>query len=160
MKEKKDIKLYNVMFPIWMLWLFPVTWLIILPGNFCIDLLVTVIAMKVLRVKNIKENAKKSILYIWVFGFIADFLGVAAMFIGGSIDTMSDIYMDPFRNSCSFLWVTGCVLLSAVCIYFFNKKICLRKTSLSEREKKQVSLSLAVFTAPYLFYLPTTLLYG
>ena len=33
MKGKK-IKLYNMAFPIWLLWLIPITWFIILPVNF------------------------------------------------------------------------------------------------------------------------------
>ena len=159
MKERKDIKLYNIILPIWLLWLAPVTWLIILPGNFIIDLLVIVIAMKVLHMENIKENAKKSILYVWIFGFLADFIGVAAMFAGSMVEPSGGVIFNPFESVLSFLWVTGCVILSGFCIYFFNKKICLRKTNLSDGEKKKIALSLAVFTAPYLFYLPTTLFY-
>lgn len=53
MKEKK-IKLYNMAFPIWLLWLIPITWFIILPVNFFIDLLVVVLTMKYLKIKNIK----------------------------------------------------------------------------------------------------------
>ena len=32
--NKNSIKLYNVIFPIWLLWLIPITWLVVLPANF------------------------------------------------------------------------------------------------------------------------------
>ncbi len=160
MKKNSDVKLYNILLPIWLLWLAPITWLVILPGNFIIDLLVIVVTMKALRLEHVKENAKKSILYVWIFGFLADFIGVAAMLIGSMVEPSGGVVFNPFESILSFLWVTGCVILSGVCIYFFNKKICLRKTELSDVEKKKLALSLAVFTAPYLFYLPSTLLYG
>ena len=34
--KPKDVRLYNVLFPFWMLMLFPTVWLIVLPGNFLI----------------------------------------------------------------------------------------------------------------------------
>ena len=44
--KKGRVKLYNVLFPVWMLMMFPGMWLIILPGNFIIDSLVLLITMK------------------------------------------------------------------------------------------------------------------
>ncbi len=157
--KQRDVKLYNIIFPVWLLWLFPLTWIVVLPGNFLIDLLVTVVTMKVLHVEEIKFNAKKSILYIWIFGFVSDFIGVILMFAGSTIELLSAVNSNPFENIYSLLWTTGCVILSAICIYFFNKKIALRKTALSQTEKKKLSLSLAIYTAPYLFYLPTIWIY-
>ena len=40
MKDREnEVKLYNVLFPFWMIMLFPQLWAIVLPGNFIIDLL-------------------------------------------------------------------------------------------------------------------------
>ena len=55
----------------------------------------------------------------------------------------------------AFFWVTGCVLLTAFLIYRLNLGWCLKKADLDDGQKKKIALSLAVFTAPYLFYLPT-----
>lgn len=43
MKPKKEIRLYNVILPIWMLWIVPPLWLIILPANFIIDFTVFIL---------------------------------------------------------------------------------------------------------------------
>ena len=45
---KRDVKLYNVLLPIWILYFFPQVWLITLPGNLlndCAALLITLAAL-------------------------------------------------------------------------------------------------------------------
>ena len=167
--KKKSIKLYNVIFPIWLLWLIPMTWVIVLPANFLIDLLVVVLTMKYLKVKEIKLNANSVILKVWIFGFIADFIGTAAMFMANVIDfnyqtslgkwwynnITNAVSYNPFESLYAILWVTGCVIIPSFFIYLFNYQFCLKKSTLDSEQKKKVALSLAIFTAPYLFYLPT-----
>ena len=55
MRNKSSIEFYNMIFPIWLIWLFPLTWILILLGNFIIDSLVLLITLKVL---NINEKKK------------------------------------------------------------------------------------------------------
>lgn len=162
--NKKGIKLYNIIFPIWILWIVPITWIIVLPANFIIDLLVVVLTMKVLKVNDIKENAKTVILRVWIMGFVSDFIGTVAMFLSEFGPELDDwwwqnitypVNYSPFDTVFSFLWVTGCVVITAFFIYLFNHKWCLKKAALDDVQRKKVALSLAVFTAPYLFYLPT-----
>ena len=45
---KRTVRLYNILLPIWLLWIFPQVWLIVLPGNLAIDcavLLLTLLAL-------------------------------------------------------------------------------------------------------------------
>lgn len=165
----KKVKLYNIIFPIWLLWLVPVTWIVVLPANFLIDLLVVVLAMKALKITDIKQNAKRVILKVWIMGFVADFIGTFAMFMSNLIDfdartefgkwwisnISNAVSYNPFENFFSFIWVTVCVALTACLIYIINDKWCLRKADFSDEQRRRVALSLAVFTAPYLFFLPT-----
>ena len=56
--DKNGVKLYNLMFPLWMLMLFPFAWgvwLIILPGNFIIDSLVLAVGMLALKLPDKKQ---------------------------------------------------------------------------------------------------------
>ena len=165
---KKNEKLYNVIFPIWLLWLIPTTWIIVLPANFVIDLLVVVLTLKHLKVSDVRQHAKKVILRVWIMGFVADFIGTFAMLLSNLIDFENRALRDwwyenitnavsynPFQSVFAFLWVTICILLTAFFIYLFNCKWCLKKAELEDGQRKKVALLLAVFTAPYLFYLPT-----
>ena len=167
--KKNSIKLYNLIFPIWVLWLIPITWLVVLPVNFLIDSLVVVLTMKYLKVQDIKMNAKSVIFKVWIFGFIADFIGTVSMFMANVIDfnyetqlgkwwynnISNAVSYNPFESIYSVLWVTVCVIITSIFIYLFNYKFCLKKSNLYNEQKKKLALSLAIFTAPYLFYIPT-----
>lgn len=78
---QKGVKLYNIIFPIWLLWILPVTWVVVLPANFLIDLLVVVITMKFLDVSEIKTKIRGTIWKVWIMGFVADFIGTFAVFL-------------------------------------------------------------------------------
>lgn len=167
--KKNNIKLYNLIFPIWLLWLFPITWLVVLPANFLIDLMVVAVTLKYLKIQEIKQNIKAVIFSVWMFGFAADFIGTAAMLLPNIIsfnyetqlgkwwhtNITNAVSYNPFESIYAVLWVSGCVILTAFLIYLFNYKYCLNKTNLDNTQKKKLALSLAVFTAPYLFYIPT-----
>ena len=170
-EKSGKVKLYNMVLPIWLLWIVPVTWLVIFPANFAIDLLVTFLTLKFLGITERKAVIKKSIWKTWIFGFIADFIGVAWLFLAELLDfdyqtdlgkwwnhnIANPLVFNPFNNIFSFLYALVAVVIAGVFIYIFNLKICLKKTDLNDELKKKTALSLAIFTAPYLFFLPTGL---
>lgn len=168
--KRKNIKLYNVIFPIWLLWLFPITWIIVLPANFIIDLLVVIVTLKFLKVQNIKSITKSIILKVWIFGFLADFIGTGLMLLSNLIDfdyntplgewwynnITNAVSYNPYKSVYAVLWVTISAVITAIIIYIFNYKLVLRKSGLEESRKKKLALSLAIFTAPYTFFIPTS----
>lgn len=172
--NKRGIKFYNLIFPIWFLLLIPITWIVVLPANFLIDFTVVALTMKCMKIEDIKKKIKSVIVKVWIFGFIADFIGDAVMYLANVIifDSNSElgkwwesniiygVNYNPFENMYSMLWVTVCVVITALCIYLFNYKICLKKLNINDTQKKKLSLSLAIFTAPYLFYIPTACFFG
>ncbi|MDY4973010.1 MAG: hypothetical protein SO103_05595, partial [Erysipelotrichaceae bacterium] len=65
----KRVKLYNVMFPLYILiWIAPVLWLIVIPFNFIYDSLVVYLSFKKLKVSDIKSEYKNSILRVFIMG--------------------------------------------------------------------------------------------
>jgi hypothetical protein len=164
--NKKSVKLYNLIFPIWLLWLIPITWIVVLPANFLMDLAVVVLTMKYLQVQDIKQNARSVILKVYIFGFFSDFIGTVLMFTSNIIDfnyetelgkwwyknISNAVSYNPFESVYAVLWVTVCVIITAIFIYLFNYRYCLKKSNLNDDQKKKLALSLAIFTAPYLFF--------
>lgn len=159
----KNTRLYNVIFPFWLLFLFPFTWLIALPGNLAIDCAVVLLTLLAL-----KHNDKKSVLKqvwwkIWLLGFAADFVGVAmlipSMFVLGSLPEPWDTWLEPvmynpFKSWLAFVVTLIAVVLSGVCIYFFDR-LALRKCSaLDDRQRHILALVLAIVTAPWTFFIP------
>ena len=153
MKEKKgnDVKLYNVLFPFWMLMLFPILWIIILPGNFIIDSLVLLILMKALGTEIKKGFYKKHIIKIFCFGMLSDMIGAGymlLMMLGFELGRMGDE-----------LYLTGpALVISALLIFVFNYFITFKGSDLKTR--RIASLTFAIATAPYTFLVPSSWLYG
>ena len=143
---KKNVTLYNVIFPFWMLYLFPVMWLIIIPSNFLIDSLVLIISMFALKIADKKQFYKKHILKIFAFGMLSDIIGAAFMFLTVwlEISTMADEW---------YLLVPA-IILSASAIFLFNYFFTFKKEDKNIRLK--LSLIFAIITAPYTFVIPTS----
>ncbi len=149
-KSNKNIKLYNVLFPFWMLLMFPQMWLIVLPGNFVIDSLVLVLSMVALKVVNKKEFYKRHILKIYGFGLLSDILGAAYMFLlvwAFEVGIMGD---EPYLT-------VPALMISAVLIFVFNYFITFR--NVDQKTRVTLSLVFAIVTAPYTFLVPSSWLY-
>lgn len=161
---KKNVKMYNVLFPIWIIFLLPPVILLVLPGNFIIDSLVLLIGMACLKISNKKKIYLKTILKVWIVGFVADIIG-SVILLGtqllpysmNSITTATAT--NPFTNIYSLILVILAVLVSGICIYILNFIISFRKIEITVKKKKGICLVLAVMTAPYLFFIPSTLMY-
>ena len=150
---KKDEKLYNVLFPLWMLMLFPQMWLIVLPGNFIIDSAVLLLALLILKVGEKKKRYKQHILKIYGFGLLADAVGAGLLLLTVWLlgVSNSDLAAD------SPIITIPAMIVSAALIFVFNYFITFKK----EEKKLRLTLSLvfAIVTAPYTFLVPTTWLY-
>lgn len=159
----KQNRLYNVIFPIWLLFLFPVAWLVALPGNLIIDCAVVFFTLL-----HLKHTQKKAVLRhvwwrIWLLGFAADFVGALAllpsMFLLGFLPEPWDNWLEPvmynpFKSCLAFAVTLFAVALSGVCIYFFDKWALRSCEPLSPKERHIVSLTLAIATAPWTFFIP------
>lgn len=142
---KKETKLYNLIFPLWMIWMFPITWLIIIPGNFIIDSLILILSMLILKIDNKKLFYKKHILLVYLFGMLSDIIGSLLTFF---------MFFVLKIGECSdeiYLTLPG-VLLASIMIFIFNYFITFKKIDMKNRLK--LSLIFAIITAPYTFMLP------
>ena len=149
MKRKKEIRLYNVLFPIWMLMIIPTAWVAVLPANFIVDSLVLLITAKKIGILE-KGVYKKHILRVWIFGFIADLIGAGILL--GSLY----IFEDFFRGDELTLTLPA-MLVSAVMIFLFNYRFSF--SELDKGARLRMALSFAIFTAPYTFLIPLNWIY-
>ena len=160
--KNNNTRLYNVIFPLWMLFIFPQTWLIAGPANFVIDFAVVYFMMKKLGTDQPKEKTKKVILKVWLCGFAGDIAGGSFMFISTITSNrwwyehIGRYVYNPFRSIYALMWTCACVAFSAAIIYWLNKDYCLSQLEIEDIQRKKIALALAVFTAPYLFLVPTS----
>ncbi len=60
----------------------------------------------------------------------------------------------PWTNPIAFLWTLAGVAVAGVCIYFFDKRAMKNVDALDGRQKHIVALTMAIVTAPWLFFIP------
>jgi hypothetical protein len=160
----KQTRLYNVIFPIWMLFLFPQIWLIALPGNLLIDCLVVLFTLMALKHTQKKAVLKQIWWKIWLLGFAADFVGVAVLWPAVSLvssvpdrirDLIEPVMYNCWKSPVAFLWTAAAVALAGWSIYCFDKRAMESCALLTDRERHLIALSLAIITAPWMFFIPT-----
>ena len=165
---KKEIRLYNVIFPIWLLWLVPQVWLIVLPGNLLIDMAVLLLALKVLKHRNKRAVVKQLWWKFWLFGFLADFIGVALLLCAipaGEVasstlgldwlyDWIEPIMYNAFRSPLAFVWTLAAVGVAGYFIYRSDRRAMMRCGELNDAQRHKIALAMAVLTAPWLFFIP------
>jgi len=172
-------RLYNMLFPIWMLTFMPSMWLIALPVNFVVDSAVLLIMLTVLARRRGEVGFKpwgdwaRSVFLTWIFGFISDLVAAGFVFFWGvgptlimgdqtpfgawwSRNVAEPIMANPFESIFSVLFVLMSIGLGGLLIYFLNKNMSLRLTrSLDVPEIKRTALVLAIVTAPWTMLLPS-----
>lgn len=148
--KTNNIKLYNVLFPFWMLLLFPQMWLIILPGNFIIDSIVLIISMILLKIADKKQWYRLHILKIFLFGMLSDIIGAAYLLLIMMVFDFGQMGDEPYLT-------VPAIVISAAFIFIFNYFITFKKADKLLRLK--FSLIFALVTAPYTFLIPTDWMY-
>lgn len=163
---KREVKLYNILLPIWILYFFPQVWLITLPGNLLIDCLVLLITLAVLKHTEKKAVLKQLWWKFWLLGFLADFIGAVFLFgfwylsllpapVGSWVDqVLSAAFLNPFRTLPGFLYTLAGVAVAGVCIYFLDKRAMRSCALLDERQRHIIALTMAIVTAPWTFLIP------
>ncbi len=150
-RKTSGTKLHNVLFPFWMIMMFPIAWLVILPGNFIIDSLVLLISMAALKITDRKLCYKKYIFKIFTFGMLSDIIGAAylmLMMLVFEVGVMGDeLYL-----------TLPALFISAVLIFILNYYVTFKNVDKPLRLKMSVIFS--TVTAPYTFLVPSSWLYG
>ncbi len=179
---KHETKLYNILFPPYMLvTIIPVISTIFMGLNFIIDSIVLLVLSKFIHKKINFDFYKKSIWKIWIFGYIGDIIGALFLFIGASFgypyiishqnDNSSLEYMimeglnninnhTDKLNIYSYIYIAISILLASIIIFLLDYFIAFRKSELTKRQRFLSSLAFAVITAPYTFLLPSNLFYN
>ena len=146
---KKGTRLYNVIFPFWMLILLPATWFIAIPANFAIDSIVLAISMYALKMADKKNIYKKCIVKVFLFGFLADIIGAGLLLLA--------LYFNWSTMGDELYLTIPALIISGVLIFVFDYFFSFKKISNQNRFK--LALTFAITTAPYTFLIPTEWMY-
>ena len=169
MKSRNEIRLYNVIFPIYFILYFPNPfWVIAIPLNYVIDSLVLRLGLKLCRIYENKEERRQFInstaWKLCIAGFAADFLGCLFLIYFPQLflsehharEIATAQYTSPFVSSDVLAVFLAAIAFSGICIYLIDRWI-LKKQGLDAKSAGRIALLLAVLTAPYLMLYPTEL---
>jgi len=160
---KRPVRLYNVLLPIWLLFLLPTVWLVVLPGNLIIDCAVVFLTLLALKHTQKKAVLRHAWWRVWLLGFAADFVG-ALLLIPSMIALdflpepwngwLEPVMYDPTQSWLAFVVTLIAVAVAGVCIYFFDRRALRSCPALNDRQRHVVALTLAIVTAPWTFFIP------
>lgn len=162
-----SLRLYNVLFPLWILIFFPQVLAIVIPGNLIVDVAVLLIALAAMR-----HRAKGAVLRrcwwkVWLLGFAADLIGAGWMMLSlplfsifPALEEVSfSIAFNPFGHPAAFLWTAAGVAIAGGFIFLLDRRVFRSVPELTPRQSTRLALTFAIVTAPWLFFLPLYYLY-
>ena len=172
-RKKNTVTLYNLILPIWLLVWFPsVLWLLIIPANYLVDHLVFTLSSRRQKRDLDRKFFRKHTWKLWLFGFLADFIGALFLLapllipppesIGKNYNAsafgkfMNALQFNPFHYFPTFLYFLFVIFLVGVIIYFLDLLVIKKTKVFTNQQAKQIALAMAVFTAPYLYLIPTS----
>lgn len=146
-------RLNNVIFPVWfVLVLIPPFIFLFMLGNLFIDSLVITIVMLVCKCR-IGFSKYLCILFsAFVVGYVSDFIGVSIIYFFANKIYSIDIY-NSFANINTFMFFVFATIVVSLLIMIINYTI-ITKISNNEKISFKISLALAIFTAPWMFFIP------
>ncbi|WDV47845.1 hypothetical protein PV797_09170 [Clostridiaceae bacterium M8S5] len=157
------IKLYNVIFPLWMILFLPPVIFVTICGNFIIDLLVLILCYYIYKVKcqyPLKTFCFKNIFKVFIFGFVADFIGALLLFVTVTLfddylpnGITNSIMINPFSNIYGFMIVALAMLIVGFLIYILNHRFTFKYIE-DAMLRFKLSLTIAIITIPWTFMIP------
>ncbi|ACV21486.1 Uncharacterised protein [Slackia heliotrinireducens] len=173
MGRKPYSNVYNIMLPVWLLVFWPsYLWLLLIPLNYLIDRIVLKWGLG--KMPDAGAFCRRHTWKICLAGFASDFVGMLMLLALFLIPTLAadgsafeavihdigyGIGFNPFTNIVAFLVVALAVAVSGLCIYALDRFILVR-AGLDPVQAKRCALRLALITAPYLFFFPSSIIYS
>lgn len=175
---KKDYKLYNMIFPPFLIIGLTIPYLITsIVGNFIIDSAVLLLISLIVYKRLDRGFYIKKVFLVYIFGFAADFLGLIYLFAASCIcqdlcfsgriqqgtfarNVLEGVYsvMDYTGEATVYTYlalISGIVLTSAV-IFILNYFVVFKKKEMTGKQRLAAALMIAILTAPYTLLLRGT----
>lgn len=166
----------KLIFPIWMMFVVPISWAAILPGTFLAALAGLLIALMIVRkgpagerFRAAWEDTKKAVWRAWLNLCLAWLVGTALMLVppllaagsasGAWKDMAEALLTNIYTNPLSAVWAIVCVLATVGISYSLHRLWAFRKTDLETPESARAALWVSVITAPWLFLSTMRLFY-
>jgi len=156
--------------PLWAFWVMLICWIAIIPATAILCSIVMYISMLYLKMKDCFKILRKTIIQITCFSFLCDLIVVVFLLLLETGEDFIDLDLDsyhwyknvflralernPFSNVFALAVLCSIILLLRILNYQLNKRITFLNIDIEEEKKKKLALAIAIFTAPYIFFIP------
>ena len=149
--EKRPLRVYNILLPIWMLvWWPSLLWVLLIPGNYLIDRLVFRRSLRGREDRDIL--CRKHTWKLCLAGFLSDFAGALLLFAVYAADPSRELTYAlayaPFSHWGAFVITALAVALAGLLIFLLDRRI-LKRSGLDAAQAGRSARWLALVTAPY-----------
>lgn len=150
----KSIKLYNVIFPIWLIIMMPPFVFVAAILNLMIDGTVIYLMVRINKIRLELKELRTSIIKAWGFGMLADLVGMLMLlFIGMNFNSL-EVY-NVWKEPLSLVIYIIVVLIVGLAIYLFNYRMFFKK-GLDKNLSFKIGMAMGIITAPWTFLIPTS----
>lgn len=166
---KREIRLYDAIFPLFLILFFPPLIFVALAGNLIIDSLVVVICYFAFKISgshqmNLFCFYRKSIVKVWLLGFLADILStmilfvieIIALFFG--IKNFGEQIMNPLASPLAVIITILTILTTGLLIFLFNYRVTFKNLIQEDKLRFKIALTIALTTMPWTILLPSQLM--
>lgn len=152
---EQNKRLYDLIFPFFMIWIFPPMMIIALVGNYIVDGLVIFIVLWLNKV-SIRKAHWGYLTKMWAIGLLVDILGMVTLIVTvGAGPNSYTIWNAPLTALGFLVVVLGCGVLIGWANYVMSKKY------ISEQKVRwAIAISMGVITAPWTFLIPTQMVFS
>ena len=156
--------------PFWAFWVLPIFWPFVISILTVFYSIVLYLIMLYLKMKDCFKILRKTIIQMTCFSFLCDLIVVVFLLLLETGDDFIDLDLDsyhwyknvflralernPFSNVFALLVLCSIILLLRILNYQLNKRITFLNIDIEEEKKKKLALAIAIFTAPYIFFIP------
>ncbi|MED1203251.1 hypothetical protein [Heyndrickxia acidicola] len=151
---EQNKRVYDLIFPFFMIWIIPPLIILALAGNYIVDGLVIFIVLRLNKIK-IKKAHWGLLTKMWAMGLLVDVVGMIALLLTvGDGPNAYTIWNDAVTAIGFVLVVLVCGLIIGWANYTHSKKY------ISDRRvNRAIGISMGILTAPWTFLIPTTWVY-
>lgn len=150
-------------YPSWVAYLVSPGLFIFLVVLFAIISIIILVTLKKLRVVKVKETYRKVILPACMVTFLSYIVGTVILLLTQfltkfdwvNVKLAEPLVISPFLNVYAFCYTLLAFLVSTALIFYLNKLITMNTIRLSNGKEFRIALILTLFTAPYIFFIPS-----
>ncbi|KUO64902.1 MAG: hypothetical protein APF84_08525 [Gracilibacter sp. BRH_c7a] len=147
-------KLFNLILPLWIIILIPPFIFLVLFANLIIDGLVIYLTLLFSKISIEKRNLIILILKAWIFGFVADLIGIVNLILIQDFFNVNAFY--AFGSGVDTFAFMFSILFAGLLIGLFN--YYLARKLVDEKVARRIGLSMGIITAPWIFLIPSPLM--